>query len=76
MTKREKAFLSGLRELTMRTGVVIEGCGCCGSPAIRDISKSDLASESGYGVGDSAEVKWISPNDKESWDRYKASIVY
>lgn len=32
MTENEKRFLEGLEVLTKETGVVVGGCGCCGSP--------------------------------------------
>ena len=40
MTKSEKfeAFRVGLEKLTRETGVVIGGCGCCGSPSLFDLT--------------------------------------
>lgn len=31
------SFLKELSELTQKYGIVIEGCGCCGSPYLIDI---------------------------------------
>jgi len=35
------AFLADLSALTMKHGVVIAGCGCCGSPYLHDGSAGD-----------------------------------
>jgi len=32
-----EAFLTELTELTKKHGIVIHGCGCCGSPSLFDI---------------------------------------
>lgn len=34
MSEEEIEFLRGLDELSRRTGVIIAGCGCCGSPSL------------------------------------------
>lgn len=64
-------FLAGLAELTRKTGVIIGGCGCCGSPHLR--VATELAPEAGYGFA--GGVHWISPDDDYDWEEYSASIV-
>ncbi len=36
--EREKEFLKELTDLTLKYKICISGCGCCGSPALDDIS--------------------------------------
>lgn len=43
-------FLTELRRLSEETGLVIAGCGCCGSPSIKDISGLYLEIEGHYEV--------------------------
>jgi hypothetical protein len=55
MTDNEKAFLKGLTALSKKHGVVIWGCGCCGSPLIEEADTSDpfgkyLAEDDGTNV--------------------------
>lgn len=38
MTDNMRNFLDGLTKLTMETGVMIAGCGCCGSPYLSEVS--------------------------------------
>jgi hypothetical protein len=73
MTDKEKAFLVGLEKLTRETGIVISGCGCCGSPALDECS--DLPTDAGYGFGYAGQVAWISPNDEYDWEKYRANVV-
>lgn len=40
-SKIEK-FLEELTELTRKHGLYIQGCGCCGSPAIRKITDEEI----------------------------------
>lgn len=39
--EREKEFLKELTDLTLKYKICISGCGCCGSPALDDISDED-----------------------------------
>lgn len=34
-TEQEKAFLEALTELSKKHKIIIEGCGCCGSPTLQ-----------------------------------------
>jgi hypothetical protein len=43
--KRLEAFIEGLTELTKKYGLSIGGCGCCGSPWIRDLQNDDMPYE-------------------------------
>lgn len=38
MQKDIEGFLEKLSELTLSYGIIIEGCGCCGSPYLIDIT--------------------------------------
>ena len=64
LPENQRLFLLGLRELSLKHGVVISGCGCCGSPALVD--KTDLSSDGGYGSlgtpGHHNEfIQWMQP---------------
>jgi len=36
MENKIREFIKGLDELSAKTGIAIGGCGCCGSPLIRE----------------------------------------
>ena len=38
-----KLFLTELEKLTTRYHFIIDGCGCCGSPCIRDLTDSNYS---------------------------------
>jgi hypothetical protein len=40
MTEKEKAFLDELTELSKKHGLIIDGCGCCGSPYFDEFAGS------------------------------------
>ena len=74
MTDNEKAFLIGLEKLTRETGIIISGCGCCGSPTLH--AESDMPPEAGYAFGAGyCEVAWVSPHDEYDWEHYRDKIV-
>lgn len=59
-TEREQQFLDGLTELTKRTGVVIAGCGCCGSPFLVD--DLPVTEDGRYTISEySYQVSWEQP---------------
>jgi len=67
-TKRRRAFLTELGELTKKYGVAIGGCGCCGSPWLDD--DADVSDErAGYSEG-GGELQWITPGDIYLWEAY------
>lgn len=73
--ERKVEFLLGLAKLTRETGIVVDGCGCCGSPSLYNADQGTLQSASaGYGYGYAGEVAWISPVDAHAWEKYKDSI--
>lgn len=72
-TNKEKEFLVGLEKLTRKTGIVIGGCGCCGSPYLYEVGITD--ERSGYGFGYASEVAWIDPSDDYNWENYSNFIV-
>ena len=43
--KKIKAFLKELTELSKWHGIVIGGCGCCGSPFLMDIERANKSSK-------------------------------
>lgn len=74
--EKQRAFLIGLAKLTRETGVVIGGCGCCGSPFLGILSEPEaIDPAAGYGYGYACEVVWISPGDTYAWEKYGGSIV-
>ncbi len=76
--QRMEDFLIGLTKLTRDTDIVIEGCGCCGSPYFAlSNDKEELADErSGYGYIDGqCQILWISPNTQWIWDEYSNCIA-
>ena len=54
-TPAEQAFLDGLNELTARTGVKVQGCGCCGSPWLMDGAAGGHYELSDYAVS----LQWV-----------------
>ena len=75
MTDQEREFLIGLRELTIRTGMTIGGCGCCGSPFVDNMEDKERAVLDSSGYVLCPEVKWVSPNDAYDFEEYGAAIV-
>ena len=52
-------FLKELSELTKKYGLVIEGCGCCGSPRIYDVnSEKDVLEDLTYDFETEAYERW------------------
>ena len=45
--ERKAAFVAELTALSRRTGVIVEGCGDCGSPWLT-IAEDDISAEVGY----------------------------
>lgn len=57
ISEAEKAeFLKDLTELTTKHGIVIHGCGCCGSPSLSVIGEGEGAYVQG-GMGN-PEIAW------------------
>ena len=60
--ERQKQFLIELRELTIKHGISVGGCGCCGSPYLE--MDADVSYEkSGYIHDNGGEIDWITPDD-------------
>lgn len=71
---RRLAFMLELRELTLKHGVSIGGCGCCGSPWLNE--DADVSDErAGYCSEDGCELLWVAPSDEYDWEHYSADIV-
>ena len=71
---KRRAFLLGLRELTLKHGVSIGGCGCCGSPWLDE--DADVSDErAGYSTKDGDNIRWVAPGDKCDWENHSAGIV-
>lgn len=62
MDAQKRKFLIGLEKLSRETGVIIAGCGCCGSPWLDTIDPQTEFEEAGYGSDRLSEVAWISSN--------------
>lgn len=58
---REAEFLEGLTALSMRTGVVVVGCGCCDSPWLA-MAWPIVGSYSVFG-DDGGNLSWREPPD-------------
>lgn len=71
-TEKEKAFLRELTALSREHGVIITGCGCCGSPSLEHMDCSNPLS--GYGEGRSSEIEWLEPGN-HYWDDLRYTIV-
>ena len=69
MTKSEKfeTFRVGLEKLTRETGVVIGGCGCCGSPSLFEMTAEDKAPGTGYIYTKGKEGEFL------SWEKKPAA---
>ena len=52
LTPNQINFLLGLRELTLKYGIAIGGCGCQGSSPLCDIEVNKLSTDGGYIVGE------------------------
>lgn len=74
--EREKEFMVGLAKLTRETGIIISGCGCCGSPFLGEAGEAALSDpDAGYGYGWAGEVSWISHDDSGDWNSFGETIV-
>lgn len=87
LTQNEIQFLLGLRELTLKWGVTIAGCGCCGSPFLCEQEIVDTLEQGGYcsGSGDDENIFFVRPpseketNDlflKRNWEEYGEKIIH
>jgi hypothetical protein len=63
-----RAFLIELSELSRKHGLLIGGCGCCGSPYI--MRKEDNQEPSGYLTYNSGDLSWISPRKETDWQTF------
>ncbi len=76
MNEKEKEFMRGLTELTRKTGILIGGCGCCGSPYLDVASDKSIAdSRCGYYMGDMGELTWTETEDKYFKPKYLEKVV-
>jgi len=68
---RRRAFMLELRELTIKHGISIGGCGCCSSPYL-DYEADTSDERAGYALleGDDGELTWTF-----DWQRYSTRIV-
>ena len=66
-TKEEQKFLDGLAKLSRETGIIVAGCGCCGSPYLlskkEDPELVDLGEEYAYRDGRAGEIEWRTEED-------------
>jgi len=65
-TKDYSAFLRDLEALAVKHGVVIGGCGCCGSPGLFDAPQSPEAGFYRY----VDYLQFIHPSDVYEWKLY------
>lgn len=62
----KEAFLRDLDALAIKHGVVIGGCGCCGSPWLTAAPNNPEAGF--YREGDF--LQFIHPSDNYDWDKF------
>lgn len=67
-----RQFLIELSALSLKHGIEIGGCGCCGSPYLY---QRELDVNGGYvcPAGDNEELTWIQPG-MNGWDKLKSKI--
>lgn len=53
---RLRRFLADLGALAVKHGLVVSGCGCCGSPGLDPETPSE---GSGYAIGMDRDVYWV-----------------
>lgn len=70
-----EAFVLELRALTLKHGIAIEGCGCCGSPYLtRDVPVTDP--RSGYAISARSEhLAWVDPSRDINWRHRQRELV-
>jgi len=73
MEDNKREFIIRLEKLTRETGVSIGGCGCCGSPFLRELKKEELHDSAGYSYGD--QVIWVSKMYMDEWDEHHKGII-
>ena len=89
LTPNQINFLLGLRELTLKYGIAIGGCGCQGSPSLYDIEVNELSAQGGYmtreepGYEDQvSNVEFIQPRKLPTgdlsweWQKYGNAIIH
>jgi hypothetical protein len=75
MNENQIQFLLGLRELTLKYGIAISGCGCCGSPYLCEEKIVDTSDLGGYVATESGDdVKFLRPPSEQ--DRGKVPSEY
>lgn len=75
MADQYDEFLLALRELTLKYGVAIDGCGCCSSPYLADVDVTDPRSGYALTLPDGG-IRWICPSEKYDWTHYSAKLIH
>ena len=56
---KEKKFLKAMTDLTLKHGIKVGGCGCCGSPYLTHVDKAELNEQFRYTCSDGGDdVYW------------------
>lgn len=77
LTPNQIEFLLGLRELTLKYGVSIAGCGCCGSPFLLDKELTEESAQGGYNATSGGEeVCFIQPSDNYGWKHHRDALIH
>lgn len=74
--ERQRNFVLELRALTMKYGVAVHGCGCCGSPYLEP--EADVTDDrAGYAIetDDWTNLRWVDPSDSRVWLMNKDEII-
>ncbi len=72
--ERKLAFLLELRELTIKHGIAIGGCGCCGSPWLYETT--DVSNERArYTEDEGKNLTWVAPKNCDLWITHSSKII-
>lgn len=58
---KKRRFLTDLTAVSRQHGIVIGGCGCCGSPWVDDMDERYITGAYGYSSG--GELMWLCASD-------------
>ena len=75
ISEAERQFIVLLEKATRETGIIVTGCGCCGSPSLD--KTEHLSEEAGYSFAHpegECDLCWVYPDEYE-WDQNDARPI-